>query len=191
MAQPVSALPWHSFWQNVGDHIILAGRHHDKIQDACQQLQATGAKTVSMVQDIADEAQLDRLAQTPEPVDSIVVTADSQAPGGAFTALDLKGAKQAFDTRFWGSLAVARHLSGKIKPGGTLTLTSGFLARRIVPGTLVKTTMNAALEAAVKMLAKELSPLRVRLTPFMFNRRLKLSGWELRPILIPKQMGRV
>lgn len=89
------------------------------------------------------------------------MTAGSQAPGGAFTTLDLKTAKQAFDTKFWGSLAVARYLSGKIKPGGTLTLTSGFLARRTVPGTLVKTTMNAALEAAVKMLAKELSPLRV------------------------------
>ena len=73
----------------------------------------------------------------------------------------MKAAQQAFDTKFWGSLAVARHLSGKIKPGGTLTLTSGFLARRTVPGTLVKTTMNAALESAVKMLAKELSPLRV------------------------------
>lgn len=42
-----------------------------------------------------------------------------------------------------------------------MTLTSGFLARRTVPGTIVKTTMNAAIEAAVKMLAKELSPLRV------------------------------
>ena len=144
-----------------GEHIILAGRHHDKLQHACQQLQTTGASAESLVLDIADEAQLERLARTLEPVDNIVVTAGSQAPGGAFTTLDLKTAKQAFDTKFWGSLAVARYLSGKIKPGGTLTLTSGFLARRTVPGTLVKTTMNAALEAAVKMLAKELSPLRV------------------------------
>lgn len=73
----------------------------------------------------------------------------------------MKTAKQAFDTKFWGSLEVARHLNGKNKAGGTLTLTSGFLARRTVPGTLVKTTMNAAQEAAVKVLAKELSPLRV------------------------------
>ncbi|MDG5475438.1 SDR family oxidoreductase [Citrobacter freundii] len=144
-----------------GDHIILAGRHQDKLQYACQQLQAAGAKAENVVLDIADETQSEYLGRVLEPVDNIVVTAGSQAPGGAFTTLDLKAAQQAFDTKFWGSLAVARHLSGKIKPGGTLTLTSGFLSRRTVPGTLVKTTMNAALESAVKMLAKELSPLRV------------------------------
>ena len=144
-----------------GNHIILAGRHQDKLQYACQQLQATGAKAENVVLDIADETQSEYLGRVLEPVDNIVVTAGSQAPGGAFTTLDLKAAQQAFDTKFWGSLAVARHLSGKIKPGGTLTLTSGFLARRTVPGTLVKTMMNAALESAVKMLAKELSPLRV------------------------------
>lgn len=88
-----------------------------------------------------------------------MVTAGSQAPGGSFTTLDLQTAKQVFDTKFWGCLAVARHLSGNIRAGGTLT--SGFLARRTVLGTLVKTTMNAALAAAVKILAKELSPLRV------------------------------
>lgn len=144
-----------------GGHIILAGRHHDKLQHACQQLQSTGATVESVVLDIADEAQLARLGRALEPVDDIVVTAGSQAPGGPFTTLDLQAAKQAFDTKFWGSLAVARHLVGNIRPGGTLTLTSGFLARRTVPGTLVKTTMNAALEAAVKILARELSPLRV------------------------------
>ena len=41
-----------------GDHIILAGRHHDKLQHACRQLQATGAAAESVVADIADETQL-------------------------------------------------------------------------------------------------------------------------------------
>ena len=35
------------------------------------------------------------------------------------------------------------------------------MARRTVAGAIVKTTMNAAIEAATKVLAKELSPLRV------------------------------
>jgi NAD(P)-dependent dehydrogenase (short-subunit alcohol dehydrogenase family) len=35
------------------------------------------------------------------------------------------------------------------------------VARRTVAGAIVKTTMNAAIEAATKVLAKELSPLRV------------------------------
>jgi len=42
-----------------------------------------------------------------------------------------------------------------------LTLTSGFLARRAMPGAFVKTAMNAAIEAVAKVLARELAPLRV------------------------------
>lgn len=144
-----------------GDHIILAGRDNNKLSDACQRLQSTGTTVESVMLNIADEKQVARLGQTMEPVDHMIVTAGSQAPGGVLTTLDLSAAKQVFDTKFWGSLAVAHHLSGKIKPGGTLTFTTGFLSRRTVPGTIVKTTMNAALESAVKMLAKELSPLRV------------------------------
>lgn len=61
-------------------------------------------------------------------------------------------------------------MSGKIKPGGTLALTTGFLSRRTVPGMIEKTTINAARESAVKMLAKELSPSRVNaISPGLTN----------------------
>lgn len=63
-----------------GEHIILVGRHHDKLQHACQKLPTTGATVESLVLDITDEAQLERLARTLEPVDNIVVTVGSQAP---------------------------------------------------------------------------------------------------------------
>ncbi|MCW8354213.1 SDR family oxidoreductase [Citrobacter portucalensis] len=46
-----------------GDHIILAGRHHDKLQNACLQLQATSAKVESVVLDITDETQSERLGR--------------------------------------------------------------------------------------------------------------------------------
>ncbi|RPH20178.1 SDR family oxidoreductase [Buttiauxella warmboldiae] len=144
-----------------GDSLILAGRSHDKLSQASTRLQAQGVAVEPQVLDIASEEQIKRFSHTLGAVDNIVVTAGSQAPGGALSTLDLTAARQAFDTKFWGSLGVARHLSGNINPGGTLTLTTGFLARRTVVGTMVKTTMNAGLEAAVKILAKELSPLRV------------------------------
>lgn len=37
-----------------GEHIILAGRHHHKLQHSCRQLQSTGATAESVVLDIAD-----------------------------------------------------------------------------------------------------------------------------------------
>lgn len=111
--------------------------------------------------DIADPAAVERYFEQLGPVDHVVFTAGSQAPGGKLADVNLVDAKAAFDVKFWGTLAVARAAAKHLRPGGTLTLTSGFLARRTVPGTIVKTAMNAALEAVAKILARELAPIRV------------------------------
>lgn len=95
------------------------------------------------------------------PIDHVVFTAGSAAPGGKVTDVALDAAKAAFDVKFWGAIAVARAAAKHLRPGGTITLTSGILARRATAGAYVKTAMNAALEAVAKVLAKELAPLRV------------------------------
>jgi NAD(P)-dependent dehydrogenase (short-subunit alcohol dehydrogenase family) len=94
-------------------------------------------------------------------IDHLVFTAGSQAPGGRVVDVGIDAAKVAFDVKFWGTVIVAREAAKRIRPGGTITLTSGFLARRTVAGTYVKTAMNAAIEAFAKVLAKELAPIRV------------------------------
>ncbi|WP_406914984.1 SDR family oxidoreductase [Enterobacter quasiroggenkampii] len=144
-----------------GEEIMLAGRDSEKLDAARQRLSAHAASVSTLVLDISREAELVALSETLGEVNNIVVTAGSQAPGGLLSGLDLRAARHAFDTKFWGSLNVARYLSGNIAPRGTLIFTSGFVARRTVTGAIVKTTMNAAIEAATKVLAKELSPLRV------------------------------
>jgi NAD(P)-dependent dehydrogenase (short-subunit alcohol dehydrogenase family) len=111
--------------------------------------------------DVTDPATLEAFFQRHGPLDHLVITAGSQAPGGNFLALDHVAAKSAFDTKFWGTLAIIKAAAPHLKANGSITLTSGFLARKTVPGTLVKTAMNAALEASAKILARELAPLRI------------------------------
>lgn len=111
--------------------------------------------------DIADPATVEAWFERLGPIDHVIVTAGSEAPGGQVADVSFEAAKAAFDVKFWGSLAVARAAATHIRPGGTITLTSGFLAKRTVPGTYVKTAMNAALEAVAKILARELAPIRV------------------------------
>lgn len=111
--------------------------------------------------DISVADNVDRFFATLGDIDHVVFTAGSQAPGGKLTELNMDAAKEAFDAKFWGSLTVARVAAKHLRPGGTITFTSGFLARRTVPGTTVKTAMNAALEAVAKILARELAPIRV------------------------------
>lgn len=111
--------------------------------------------------DVTNEAAVAGYFDNHGPIDHVIFTAGSFAPSGAVADVATDAAKQAFDAKFWGSITVAKAAAKHIKPGGTITLTSGFLARRTVPGTFVKTAMNAALEAVAKILAKELAPIRV------------------------------
>ncbi|MBC8998634.1 SDR family oxidoreductase [Pseudomonas sp. N40(2020)] len=111
--------------------------------------------------DVGDIASVERFFTDIGLVDHVIFTAGSSAPGGPLVNLDFDTAKTAFDVKFWGALAVAKAAAPHIKPGGTITFTSGFLARKTVPGTLIKTAMNAAIEAVAKILAVELAPVRV------------------------------
>ncbi len=110
--------------------------------------------------DVADEASVTAFFEKLGAIDHLVYTAGSAAPGGKVGDVSIAAAKTAFDVKFWGSIIVAREAAKRMKAGGSITLTSGFLARRTVPGTFVKTAMNAGIEAVAKLLARELAPLR-------------------------------
>lgn len=110
---------------------------------------------------ISDDASVAAFFNGVGSVDHLVVTAGSSAPGGALVDVGLDAAKAAFETKFWGTIRVVRAAAAHLRAGGTITLTSGFLARKTVPGTFVKTAMNASIEAAARILARELAPVRV------------------------------
>ncbi|MFL7034562.1 SDR family oxidoreductase [Vibrio sp. nBUS_14] len=111
--------------------------------------------------DISNEKSICEYFESIGPFDHLVVTAGSSAPAGKVTDVAIEHAKSAFDTKFWGSLNVAKHAARYMKPNGSITLTTGMLSRKVVAGTYVKTAINAALESVTKVLAKELSPMRV------------------------------
>jgi NAD(P)-dependent dehydrogenase (short-subunit alcohol dehydrogenase family) len=144
---------------------VVIGGHSGIGRAVVQALRARPGRVVEAGRrsglDLTDTAAVQRYFDELGAVDHVVVTAGSQAPGGPLLDVPLHSAKAAFDTKFWGSLAVAQAAARWIRPGGSLTFTSGFLSRRAVPGTFVKTAMNAGLEAVTKVLARELAPLRV------------------------------
>ena len=111
--------------------------------------------------DISDEQSVYRYFESIGAIDHLIVTAGSFAPAGKVVDVDTVLAKAAFDTKFWGSIFAAKHAARYLKQGGSITLTSGMLSRKVVANTYVKTAINAALEAVTKVLAKELAPIRV------------------------------
>ena len=69
--------------------------------------------------------------------------------------------RQTFDVKLFGSLLAVREALPYLTERASVTFTSGLLARKYSSGGLLKSTVNAALEAAAKNLAKELAPRRV------------------------------
>jgi NAD(P)-dependent dehydrogenase (short-subunit alcohol dehydrogenase family) len=63
------------------------------------------------------------------------------------------------EAKLWGAWRCAR--AADIKPGGSLTLVSGFLSIRPRPNSAIVSAANGALESLARALALELTPVRV------------------------------
>ncbi|HDY7980970.1 SDR family oxidoreductase [Vibrio vulnificus] len=111
--------------------------------------------------DISDEKSVYHYFETIGAFDHLIVTSGSYAPAGKVVDVEITQAKYAFDTKFWGAVLAAKHGARYLKQGGSITLTSGMLSRKVVAYTYVKAAINAAIEATTKVLAKELAPIRV------------------------------
>src|SRR5471032_2648497 len=111
--------------------------------------------------DVGDDASVARFFKDVGAFDHLVVTAGPVIASAKLADLDVNAAIAAFNVKFFGQLRVAQHAARSIAAHGSITLTSGLLARKAVPGGLVKAAMNAATETMGRTLAKELAPLRV------------------------------
>ena len=71
----------------------------------------------------------------------------------------MEDVRATMEGKFWGAWRVAR--SADIRPGGSLTLVSGFLSIRPRPNSAIVGAANGALELLARSLALELAPVRV------------------------------
>jgi len=140
-----------------GARVTIAGRDVDRLNAARQA--APGLEIAPL--DITDEGQLADCFGRAGPLDHLVVTAGALIGSSALVDLDAAAARNAIDTKLIGSLLAAKHAARVMRPGGSIGFTSGVLARKPTSHAVVKTAINAALEASVKQLAKELAPIRV------------------------------
>jgi NAD(P)-dependent dehydrogenase (short-subunit alcohol dehydrogenase family) len=93
--------------------------------------------------------------------DHLVYTAGDALTLGELGDLDLDAARRAFDVRLWGALAAARYARAGLRPGGSITLTTGAAGRRPAPGWAVVASGCGAVESLTRALAVELAPIRV------------------------------
>jgi NAD(P)-dependent dehydrogenase (short-subunit alcohol dehydrogenase family) len=98
--------------------------------------------------------------ELPTPIDHVLVT----GPGPYYAALadfDFDKARRDVEAHLLLPLHVARHVTGKVRPGGTLLFMSGTGGRHPAVGFALISALTAALPALTKNLALELAPVRV------------------------------
>ena len=111
--------------------------------------------------DVRDEAAVADLFARVGELDHVVFTAGDQAERRALKELPLDQARRVLDVRFWGAVAVAKHAGPRIRPGGSITLTTGTIGVRPVPGAALASAGSAAAEGLIRGLAVDLAPVRV------------------------------
>lgn len=139
-----------------GATVTIASTNADRVTAAAGALGAAGA-----VLDITDEAGVAAFFADQGAFDHIVTTAGDWGGvrGKGLAELDLQAARAAFDVRFWGALALAKH--GAFTIDGSLTLTDGTLGHMPMKGSAVSTAAAGAIEHLARALAVELAPVRV------------------------------
>ena len=129
----------------------LAGRHEV----------VRASRGGSVKADLEDRASLERLFETVKDVDAVVCCAGSAAfkPLAQLTDADIQ---LGLRSKLMGQVDLTRIALGKLRDGGSITLTSGTLAHEPMPGGAAISLVNAALEGWVTGAAIEL-PRRLRI----------------------------
>ncbi|MEU7410110.1 SDR family oxidoreductase [Streptomyces sp. NPDC042638] len=142
-----------------GARVILTGRDAERLRAAAAEVGALGATAF----DADDPARLQRFfEELPGQIDHVLVTAGHPSYGRLLD-MDAEQTRRAVSGHIALAVEVARHVVGRVRPGGTLLLLGGTGARRVRAGLGTAPAVTAAMPALTAGLALELAPVRVNL----------------------------
>ena len=136
-----------------GADVVIASRSAEKVNAAASKVGVKG-----IVADVTSDDSVSSLFKQTGPIDHVVVTA-AQLKSGPFKSVAMEDVRGTMESKFWGAWRCARF--SDIKPGGSLTLVSGFLSIRPRPNAAIIGAANGALESLARSLAVDLAPVRV------------------------------
>ncbi|GAA1905520.1 SDR family oxidoreductase [Streptantibioticus ferralitis] len=113
------------------------------------------------VADLTDAAQVSTLFEELGEIDHLVYTAGEPLALTSLDSLDLDTARSLFTLRYFGALSAAQAAAPHLRPGGSITLTTGIAKDRPGPGWSTAAGVCGAVEALTRALAVELAPIRV------------------------------
>ncbi|WP_394840685.1 SDR family oxidoreductase [Pendulispora brunnea] len=117
--------------------------------------------TRAIVADVTDAASMEAAFAQIGRIHHIAYTAWSRQGAPPLATLTSDHLQQSFAAKLFGALHAVRLALPYLDPSASITLTSGQVSRKYGVGSVLKGSVNAAVDAAGKHLAKELAPRRV------------------------------
>jgi NAD(P)-dependent dehydrogenase (short-subunit alcohol dehydrogenase family) len=141
-----------------GAEVTIASSRQERIDAALSEL-PDGC--VGAALDVRDETQVASVFERVGEFDHLVFTAGDAFTPRPLADLGLSDAHASLEVRFWGAVTVIKHAAPRIRPGGSIGLTTGTVGQRPIPGAALAAAGAGATEGLVRGLAVELAPVRV------------------------------
>ena len=141
-----------------GAEVIVASSRQSSVDKALAALPSTASGSAL---DLRSEPAITEFFAGVGPFDHLVYTAGEPLAPGLLADSSIVQAREFFEVRYWGALTAVKNSLGRIRPGGSITLSSGGTSQRPVAGWTAPTSVCGAMEALTRALAVELAPIRV------------------------------
>ena len=141
-----------------GAEVVIVSSNQQRIEQAAAEL---GGNTTGSAVNLTDESAIEAYFKQFGAFDHLVYTAADSLRLNELAATDLKDARHALELRFWSAVAAVKYASPNIRPGGSITLTTGIAGQRPHKGWVIVSSIAAMIEGLTRALAVELAPLRV------------------------------
>jgi NAD(P)-dependent dehydrogenase (short-subunit alcohol dehydrogenase family) len=141
-----------------GATVIVASSNPESVKRALESLPDSASGEAV---DLTDTAAVDTFFNQVGPFDHLVFTAGEALTLLEIDSLDLDKARRAFELRYFAALGAVSAAAAKIRPGGSVVLTTGAAGDRPGRGWSVAASICGAIDSAVRALALELAPIRV------------------------------
>ncbi len=142
-----------------GGQLIIASRNAVEKNNDLASVIGNGIETYSF--DITSENETVKALEKIGEIDHLVITARPEIFPAPFVETDIKQAKEAFETKFWGQYQLIQKVQGYIRQNGSIVMTSGIAGEKIFKNFSTMAIINSATEAFCRLLAVELAPIRV------------------------------
>ena len=141
-----------------GAIVTIASSSKERLDAALAELPGTcDAEVVDTRHEASVAGLFDRIGS----LDHLVYTAGDAFTPRPLADVSLSEARQGFEVRLWGEITAVKYAAPRLRPGGSVSLTTGTVSARPAPGAALAAAGAAAGEGLTRGLAVEMAPIRV------------------------------